>query len=65
MASVADTFLCQMQDWLGLGDGARMNTPGTLSTDNWSWRMEKDALTPELAARIARMCRLYERKGVA
>lgn len=65
MASVADTFLCQMQDWLGLGDGARMNTPGTLSTDNWSWRMEKDALTPELAARIARMCRLYERKGEA
>jgi 4-alpha-glucanotransferase len=37
-----------MQDLLGLGSEARMNTPGT-ETGNWSWRMEEGALTAGLA----------------
>ena len=61
LSSVADTFIAQMQDYLGLGASARMNTPGTVSTANWSWRMEKDALTPELAAGMKRLNQLYER----
>ena len=61
LSSVADTFIAQMQDYLGLGTSARMNTPGTVSTANWSWRMEKDALTPELAAGLKRLNQLYER----
>ena len=61
LSSVADTFIAQMQDYLGLGASARMNTPGTVSTANWSWRMERDALTPELAAGLKRLNQLYER----
>lgn len=61
MASVADTFIAQMQDYLELGAAARMNTPGTLSERNWSWRVDPDALTRTLAARIAHLTRLYER----
>ena len=61
LSSVADAFIAQMQDYLGLGASARMNTPGTVSTANWSWRMEKDALTPELAAGLKRLNQLYER----
>ncbi len=61
LSSVADTFIAQMQDYLGLGASARMNTPGTVSTANWSWRMENDALTPELAAGLKRLNQLYER----
>ena len=61
LSSVADTFIAQMQDYLGLGASARMNTPGTVSTANWSWRMESDALTPELAAGLKRLNQLYER----
>lgn len=61
MASVADTFIAQMQDYLGLGASARMNVPGTVSTDNWSWRMDKEALTPALAAKLKRLTQLYER----
>ena len=61
MASVADTFIAQLQDYLALGAEARMNLPGTLSTDNWSWRVEKGACTPELAAQIRRLTQLYER----
>ncbi len=61
MASVADTFIAQMQDYLGLGAEGRMNEPGTFGEENWSWRMSPDALTPELAARIRRLTELYER----
>lgn len=61
MASVADTFIAQMQDYLELGEEARMNEPGTLGTKNWSWRVDAKQLTGELADRIARMTRLYER----
>ena len=61
MASVADTFIAQMQDYLELGEEARMNEQGTLGTTNWSWRLDAKQLTGELADRIARMTRLYER----
>ena len=36
--SVADTAIVPMQDWLGLGEEARMNFPGTVG-GNWLWRM--------------------------
>jgi 4-alpha-glucanotransferase len=39
------------QDLLGLGAAARMNTPGQ-ETGNWTWRLEPDALTAELAERL-------------
>ena len=61
MASVADTFIAQMQDYLELGAEARMNEPGTVSAENWSWRVEESMLTDELADKIARMTKLYER----
>ena len=61
MASVSDTFIAQMQDYLELGAEARMNTPGILSPQNWSWRMEQDALTPPLAQKIRTLTQLYER----
>jgi 4-alpha-glucanotransferase len=39
------------QDVLGLGSEARMNRPG-FSEGNWSWRLERGALTPALARRL-------------
>ena len=36
-----------MQDYLGLDSSARFNTPGT-TLNNWRWRLQADALTPEL-----------------
>ncbi len=61
MASVADTFIVQLQDWLELDTGARMNLPGTLSTANWTWRLPRGLLTPALEAEIAELTLLYER----
>lgn len=37
LSSVADTAIIPLQDVLGLGSEARMNTPNTTS-DNWRWR---------------------------
>jgi 4-alpha-glucanotransferase len=52
MASRCRTSMIQLQDILGLGSEARMNTPGTVGPQNWTWRMDPGALTPELAARL-------------
>lgn len=38
MSCQSRLFVAQMQDYLGLGKGCRMNTPGT-SSGNWQWRM--------------------------
>jgi 4-alpha-glucanotransferase len=51
-ASPAIVAIVQMQDVLGLGGDARMNVPGLVDERNWSWRLERDALTPELAERL-------------
>ncbi len=48
-ASVADTVIFPMQDLLGLGSEARMNTPGT-TDGNWRWRVQRGALSRDLAA---------------
>lgn len=60
MRSVADTCIIPMQDILGLGTDARINTPSTLG-GNWVWRMEKGAFTEELAGKLAKLTRLYGR----
>lgn len=44
-----------LQDWLGLGKNARINTPGT-SSGNWKWRLSSEnLLSDELALRIRKM----------
>ena len=44
----------------GLGGEARVNTPSILG-GNWCWRMAQGAASAELAARIARMVKIYGR----
>ena len=52
MNSVSKLVIVQMQDYLELDGSARMNVPGTLSADNWSWRARPDYLTEALENRI-------------
>ena len=51
MRSVADTCIIPVQDFLGLGNQARINMPSTLG-GNWQWRMKKGAFTEELIRKI-------------
>ena len=59
-ASVAALAVVPLQDLLGLGAAARLNTPGT-AQGNWSWRMPQGALTHDLAQRYFALNRLYAR----
>ena len=50
-ASVADLAVMQVQDLLGLGSEARINTPSTTGC-NWRWRLLPGQLTGRLARRL-------------
>ncbi len=60
MASVACIAIVPMQDLLELGDGHRMNTPGT-TEGNWQWRFKWNQLPPDLAGRLRHMLSVYNR----
>ncbi len=62
MASVSETCVIPMQDYLGLGAEARINIPSTLGI-NWKWRMLSGQFTDELAQHILDMTKLYGRVG--
>ena len=59
-ASVSDTAIIPMQDYLELGAEARINTPSTLG-GNWVWRMRKDALSDSLCKGMYDYARIYGR----
>ena len=50
-----------MQDWLGLGSKARINTPSTIGGNNWCWRMNEKDIDPKHAKKIAEMTSMYGR----
>ena len=58
--SVAELFVAQMQDFLGLGGEARTNEPGTVG-GNWRWRLCPGQLTDKLRDKIYECTRMYGR----
>jgi len=61
MGSVADLFVAQMQDYIGLDSNSRMNIPGTLGGNNWRWRLLPGEFNETLADKIAEMTHIYGR----
>ena len=59
-SSVANMAISPVQDFLGLGSEARINTPG-VAAGNWQWRLRHGVLTDELAERIAKLTKVYSR----
>ncbi len=59
--SVADIAIAPMQDILGLGSEARMNTPSKPS-GNWSWRFHLEDFLPQHRAKLLEMALAYGRK---
>ena len=59
-ASVATLAMVPMQDVLGLGEGERMNTPGT-TEGNWNWRFRWEQLQPHHSDRLRHWAHLYGR----
>lgn len=60
LGSVADTAIIPMQDYLGLGGDARINTPSTLG-GNWEWRMVQGMCTETLSAHMLELAQIYGR----
>jgi 4-alpha-glucanotransferase len=58
--SVAELALIPLQDVLGLGSEARMNTP-SLPAGNWKWRFAPGQFTAELAAKLALLAEVTDR----
>ena len=59
-SSVSVFGLAPMQDFLNLGNEARMNYPGNPS-GNWSWRMPSDAMSETLFQKIKDLNEIYGR----
>jgi 4-alpha-glucanotransferase len=60
LGSVARLAIVPMQDLLGLGSEARLNTPGTVS-GNWTWRLPPGSLSHDLARRFAGLNAVFGR----
>ena len=58
--SVAELFVAQMQDYLGLGSESRLNVPG-IALGNWRWRLGPGQASEALAAEIRAMTEVYGR----
>jgi 4-alpha-glucanotransferase len=58
--SPASLSIIPLQDVLGLGSEARMNTP-SLHGGNWRWRFDPGRLTSELAGKLAHLAELSDR----
>ena len=58
--SVAELFVAQMQDYLGLGSESRINVPG-VGKGNWRWRLLPGCTTEGLAEEIRSMTSFYGR----
>lgn len=60
LASVACLAVLPMQDVLSLGQGERMNTPGT-TEGNWQWRFKWEQVEDDIAPRLKTLCQRYDR----
>lgn len=60
LCSPASLSIVPLQDVLGLGSDARMNTPSA-DNGNWRWRFEKDQIQNEHSEKLAQLVELSDR----
>src|SRR5271165_1174654 len=60
--SVASFSIAPLQDALGLGSEARLNTP-SVTNGNFRWRFQPGSLTRELAERLASLAEVTDRQA--
>jgi 4-alpha-glucanotransferase len=60
MQSVANICIIPIQDYLGLGSEARMNTPSTVGL-NWKWRLREGEINDDLLIKIRDMVKIVGR----
>ncbi len=60
LMSVADTCILMMQDIVGLGSEARINSPSSVG-ENWQWRIKGECINDWLAEIVYENTKLYAR----
>ena len=60
LSSVAELAIIPIQDYLCLGNEARMNAPSTLG-DNWKWRLTKNQISETTVYHMREVTRIYGR----
>jgi len=59
-ASVADIAIIPMQDFLGLGSEARLNTPGLgAGNTNWQWKLDWSLVSEERKFYLRKLSKIY------
>ena len=61
-SSTARIAVAPIQDFLGLGNEARINVPGTVGL-NWRWRLSPNQLDGAVCQKILRLTETYNRAG--
>lgn len=61
LSTSSNTVTIPMQDILGENSSGRFNTPGTLSPDNWSWKMKEDKLAQLLKTKLSKLTKRHKR----
>ena len=61
LESKALLVMVPIQDLLGLLSEGRMNTPGTVSNQNWSWRMVSNDLRDSIKKRMKKITKKANR----
>ena len=62
LASAANTAIAPLQDVMGLGGEARMNTPGQ-PAGNWTWRFSWEMIPYWVAPQLRELAEVYGRNG--
>ena len=62
LESRGDTVIIPLQDYMGLGSEARINTPSTVG-DNWEWRVREEQLDDELKETIRTLTVKYRTRA--
>ncbi len=65
LSTASNMVTIPLQDILGKSSSGRFNTPGTLSANNWSWRMEEGKLTQSNKNKLAELSKSHRRNGSA
>ena len=60
-ASKADVAILPMQDVLYLGKGSRVNSPSTVSQENWTYRFKREDFCRETQKRLLALAKKYGR----
>ena len=63
LSTTSNTVIIPFQDILGENSSGRFNIPGTLSADNWSWRMKEKQLTQSLKTKLTELTISHNRNN--